>query len=169
MSCFVSFKNKAIIGIIFIFAGIFQTIRWFRWRPWITLEIPLLWSLHLTIKVLAFGLILLGLSYLTPKIPSNHIWHLLTIGGIGGVILAMISRVSLGHTGRPLQAPKLMSLAFLTIVLASILRSFGPWLMPTKTLLFIDISASLWIVSFTLFIVFYGPMLLKARTDGRPG
>lgn len=161
--------NNFYIGIIFIFAGIFQTIRWFRWRPWITLEIPLLWSLHLTIKVLAFGLILLGLSYLTPKIPSNHIWHLLTIGGIGGVILAMISRVSLGHTGRPLQAPKLMSLAFLTIALASILRSLGPWLMPTKTLLFIDISGFLWIVSFTLFIVFYGPMLLKARTDGRPG
>tara|TARA_R110000744_G_scaffold89750_4_gene174458 strand:- start:35 stop:1240 length:1206 start_codon:yes stop_codon:yes gene_type:complete len=161
--------NNVYIGVILIFAGIFQTIRWFRWRPWISLAMPLLWSLHLAIKALAFGLILLGMSYLIPKIPTNHIWHLLTVGGIGGVILAMISRVSLGHTGRTLQAPKLMSLAFLTIVLASLLRSFGPWFMPTKTLLFIDISGLLWIVSFTLFIIFYGPMLLKARIDGRPG
>ncbi|ASP48393.1 NnrS family protein [Cognaticolwellia beringensis] len=161
--------NSFYIGVILIFAGIFQTIRWFRWRPWISLGMPLLWSLHLAIKALAFGLILLGMSYLIPKIPTNHIWHLLTVGGIGGVILAMISRVSLGHTGRTLQAPKLMSLAFLTIVLASLLRSFGPWFMPTKTLLFIDISGLLWIVSFTLFIIFYGPMLLKARIDGRPG
>ena len=161
--------NNIYIGIMFIFAGTFQAIRWLRWRPWITFTVPLLWSLHLGIKALAFGLILLGLSYLFPEIPTNHSWHLLTIGGIGGIILAMISRVSLGHTGRALQAPKLMSLAFSALVIASILRSFGPWLMPEKTLLFIDISGLLWIVSFTLFVIFYGPMLLKPRVDGRPG
>jgi uncharacterized protein involved in response to NO len=154
---------------MFIFAGTFQAIRWLRWRPWITFTVPLLWSLHLGIKALAFGFILLGLSYLFPEIPTNHSWHLLTIGGIGGIILAMISRVSLGHTGRALQAPKLMSLAFSALVIASILRSFGPWLMPEKTLLFIDISGLLWIVSFTLFVIFYGPMLLRPRADGRPG
>ena len=130
---------------------------------------PLLWSLHVSIKALAFGLLLLGLSYLFVEIPTNHVWHLLTIGGIGGVILAMISRVSLGHTGRPLQPPKLMSLAFITMVLASVVRSFGPWFLPEKTLLFIDISGFFWIVSFSLFVIFYGPMLLKARLDGRPG
>ena len=161
--------NNFYIGIILIFAGIFQAMRWLRWRPWITLGVPLLWSLHLSIKALAFGLILLGLSYLTPQIPTNHIWHLVTIGGIGGVILAMISRVSLGHTGRPLQAPKLMSLAFSAMVLASLVRSFGPWALPEKTMLFLDISGFLWLLSFGLFVVFYGPMLLKSRADGRPG
>ncbi|MBA6390207.1 NnrS family protein [Colwellia sp. BRX10-3] len=161
--------NNFYMGLILIIAGVFQAIRWFRWRPWITLSIPLLWSLHLAIKALAFGLILLGLSYLIPEIPTNHAWHLLTVGGIGGVILAMISRVSLGHTGRALKAPKLMSLAFSALVLASFLRSFGPWIMPEKTLLFIDISGFLWVISFSLFIGFYSPMLLKARADGKPG
>ncbi|TWX72547.1 NnrS family protein [Colwellia sp. C1TZA3] len=161
--------NNFYIGLILIFAGIFQTIRWLRWRPWITLGVPLLWSLHLAIKALAFGLILLGLSYLIPEMPSSHIWHLITVGGIGGVILAMISRVSLGHTGRPLQAPKLMSLAFASLVLASLVRSFGPWGFPEKSMIFIDISGLLWIVSFTLFTIYYAPMLLKARVDGRPG
>jgi len=161
--------NSFYIGIILIFAGVFQAIRWLRWRPWITLGVPLLWSLHLSIKALAFGLILLGLSYLIPDIPTNHVWHLITIGGIGGVILAMISRVSLGHTGRTLQAPKLMSFAFGAMVLASLVRSFGPWGFPEKTMIFIDISGFLWMISFGLFVVFYGPMLLKVRTDGRPG
>jgi len=161
--------NNIYIGTILILAGVFQAIRWLRWRPWITLGVPLLWSLHFSIKALAFGLILLGLSYLTPEIPTNHIWHLVTIGGIGGVILAMISRVSLGHTGRPLQAPKLMSLAFAAMVLASLVRSFGPWALPEKIMLFLDISGFLWLLSFGLFVVFYGPMLLKSRADGRPG
>ena len=88
---------------------------------------------------------------------------------LGGVILAMISRVSLGHTGRSLQAPKLMSLAFVAMILASVVRSFGPWGLPEKTLLFIDISGALWLLAFGLFVVLYGPMLLKARVDGRPG
>jgi uncharacterized protein involved in response to NO len=161
--------NNFYIGILLIFAGIFQAIRWLRWRPWITLGVPLLWSLHFSIKAMAFGLTLLGLSYLIPEIPSSHIWHLVTVGGIGGVILAMISRVSLGHTGRTLQAPKLMSLAFAAMVVASLVRSFGPWGLPEKTLMFIDISGFFWILAFGLFIIFYGPMLLKARADGRPG
>lgn len=161
--------NNFYIGIILIFAGIFQAMRWLRWRPWITLGVPLLWSLHFSIKAMAFGLTLLGFSYLIPEIPSNHIWHLITIGGIGGVILAMISRVSLGHTGRTLQPPKLMSLAFAAMILASLLRSFGPWGFPEHTMMFIDISGLLWLCSFGLFTVFYGPMLLKPRADGRPG
>lgn len=161
--------NSFYIGVILILAGIFQAVRWLRWRPWITLGVPLLWSLHVAIKALAFGLILLGLSYLIPEIPSNHVWHLLTIGGIGGIIIAMTSRVSLGHTGRALQAPKLMSVAFISLVLASLVRSFGPWAFPEKTMVFIDISGILWSLSFGLFVVFYAPMLLRARADGRPG
>ncbi|WP_085298956.1 NnrS family protein [Cognaticolwellia mytili] len=161
--------NNFYIGIILIFAGIFQAIRWLRWRPWITLGVPLLWSLHFSIKAMAFGLTLLGLSYLIPEIPNNHVWHLVTVGGIGGVILAMISRVSLGHTGRMLQPPKLMSLAFASMVVASLVRSFGPWGFPEKTLMFVDISGFFWILAFGLFVAFYGPMLLKPREDGRPG
>ena len=81
----------------------------------------------------------------------------------------MISRVSLGHTGRPLTAPKSMTLAFILISLAALVRTFGPWGLPDKTLLFIDISGGLWIGAFVIFIVGYAPMLMNARKDGRPG
>lgn len=161
--------SEMFFGVILIIAGIFQTMRWLRWRPWITLGVPLLWSIHLSIKFIAYGLIILGLSYLIAEIPSNHIWHLLTVGGMGGLILAMISRVSLGHTGRPLAPPKAMTLAYILIALAALIRSLGPWVLPEKTLLFIDISGTFWLLAFGIFVVTYGPMLMSARKDGRPG
>ena len=144
-------------------------MRWLRWRPWITLAVPLLWSIHIAIMFIALGLILLGLSYLIAEIPSNHVWHLLTVGGMGGLILAMISRVSLGHTGRPLSPPKAMSFAYTAITLAALIRTFGPWALPEKTLLFIDISGAFWLLAFGIFVATYAPMLMSARKDGRPG
>jgi len=156
-------------GGLLIIAGILQTIRWLRWRPWITLSVPLLWSIHGAMKFISFGLVVLGISYLIPEVPSNHVWHLLTVGGMGGLILAMISRVSLGHTGRPLQPPKAMTAAYVLISLAAIIRAFGPWGYPEKTLLFIDISGAFWLAAFLIFVVTYAPMLMSARKDGRPG
>ncbi|MDP0589875.1 MAG: NnrS family protein, partial [Candidatus Endonucleobacter bathymodioli] len=99
-------------GVLLVFSGVFQFIRWLRWKPWITLSIPLLWSIHIAVKFISFGLIVLGLSYVVVEIEINLAWHLLTVGGMGGMILAMISRVSLGHTGRPLSPPKAMSFAY---------------------------------------------------------
>ena len=161
--------SATFFGLLLIIAGAFQTMRWLRWRPWITLSTPLLWSIHVSIKFIAFGLIILGASYLITEIPSNHIWHLLTVGGMGGLILAMISRVSLGHTGRPLTPPKAMTYAYVLITLAALVRAIGPWLLPEKTLLFIDISGTFWLLAFGIFVVTYAPMLMTARKDGRPG
>ena len=161
--------SETFFGVLLIIAGVFQTMRWLRWKPWITLGVPLLWSIHASIKFISYGLIVLGFSYLITEIPSNHIWHLLTVGGMGGLILAMISRVSLGHTGRPLSPPKAMSFAFILITLAALVRSLGPWALPEKTMLFIDISGTFWLLAFGIFVVTYAPMLMSARKDGRPG
>ncbi len=161
--------SEIFFGILLIVAGIFQTMRWLRWRPWITLGVPLLWSIHASIKFIAYGLIVLGLSYLVAEIPSNHIWHLLTVGGMGGLILAMISRVSLGHTGRPLTPPKAMTLSYIFITLAALIRALGPWVLPEKTMIFIDISGAFWLLAFGIFAVTYAPMLMSPRKDGRPG
>jgi len=158
-----------LFGYILIIAGVFQTMRWLRWRPWITLSVPLLWSIHASIMFISFGLIVLGFSYLMPEMPSSHLWHILTIGGVGGLILAMISRVSLGHTGRPLSPPKAMTFAYAFIMISALVRAFGPWAIPEKTLIFIDISGTFWILAFAIFVITYAPMLLKARKDGRPG
>ena len=161
--------NTTIFGLLLILAGIFQSIRWIKWKPWVTLATPLVWALHSGIKFMSFGLILLGVSYLITDMPSNHIWHLLTIGGIGGLILAITSRVSLGHTGRSLNPPKYMPFAFLCVALSATIRVFGPWIWPEHTALFINISGLLWVVAFSLFIYHYTPMLISPRADNKPG
>lgn len=161
--------SSSLLASLFVIAGLTQTVRWLRWKPWITYSVPLLWSLHGAIKIMAFSLLILGLCYFDHTLPKIHFWHLLTIGAMAGLILAMISRVSLGHTGRTLSPPKIMSFAFSMIFFAALIRSFGAWLYPAYTLEMIMTSASAWVIAFGLFVIFYGPMLLSARVDGRPG
>ncbi|GLX79385.1 heme transporter CcmB [Thalassotalea insulae] len=159
----------SVLGALMLVAGILQLNRIVRWRPWITIKVPLLWSLHLSVICIALGMLLIALSYFSENFASNHSWHLLTIGGMGGLILAMISRVSLGHTGRMLQPPKTMSLAFSLIFIAALVRAILPSLMPASTMMFYHASAGLWYISFGLFVYHYAPMLVSARKDGRPG
>lgn len=161
--------SNIILGALLVLSACFQGIRIIRWRPWITIRVPLLWSLHLAVIFMFLGLAITGFSYLTSPLPTQNLWHLLTIGAIGGLILAMISRVSLGHTGRALSPPKTMSIAFLLIFIAAICRSFLPIIFPESTMMFYHTSAGLWYLSFGLFVYHYAPMLISSRVDGRPG
>ncbi|GHE94626.1 NnrS family protein [Thalassotalea profundi] len=161
--------NYTVFGLVSISAGITQLIRQYRWRPWITLRVPLLWSLHVGILLLGIGLIVLGFSYSLGGLSVNHAWHLVTIGAMATTVLAMIARVSLGHTGRPLTPPKLMSFAFIILVFSALVRSFAPWAWPEHYNIILSIAGLSWILSFMIFIFFYGPMMLMPRVDGRPG
>lgn len=161
--------SNHVFSLVFFIAGISQCIRCIRYKPWITISTPLLWSLHFSLIILYVSLILLAFSYAMPSFPKQHLWHLLTIGCIASIILAMISRVSLGHTGNQLVTAKAMSIAFICLPLAGAIRSLGPWLMPNMYLLFINLSAVLWLIAFALFTFYYAPLLFKARADNRPG
>jgi len=158
-----------VFGTLFLLAGVGQAIRWFRWKPWITLGVPLLWSIHGSLFFIWVGLFTLGMSYFIEVPIVSHLWHLLTVGGMGGLILAMISRVSLGHTGRMLQPPKPMFVAFLSIFIATIIRVFGPILWVEHYTSVINLSIVFWLIAFGLFAYHYGPMLTKPRVDDRPG
>lgn len=164
----VTLPNTA-YGVLFIFAAACQLIRLLRLKPWITLTVPLLWSIHFSLIFICFGLLSIGVSYLVPAMGASHVWHLLTVGGMGGLILAMISRVSLGHTGRMLTPPTSMSLAFASIFVATIVRVFGPQVMPQAYFTVLIVSIAFWLLAFGLFVLHYAPMLSKPRTDGRPG
>ncbi|WP_137297500.1 NnrS family protein [Psychromonas sp. SP041] len=149
--------------------GLAHLIRLLRWKPLTTLPVPLLWSLHLSYFLLALGLIFYPLGILLPGLDSTSMIHLSAIGGIGGVILAMISRVSLGHTGRPLNPSKWMNIAFIATALSALARGFLPYLLPDLPLMAYAISALFWCSAFVLFIIFYAKMLFSARLDKRPG
>ncbi len=143
-------------------------IRVLRWRTWITWATPLVWSLHVSYWALVIGLALLGISQLTDSVSHSQALHVLTVGAMGMMILAMISRVSLGHTGRVLHVGPAMISAYIALFCALIVRVTGQWWL-MDYLAVVTGSALLWALAFGLFFVRYLPILASARPDGRPG
>ena len=120
---------------------------------------------YLCIPLAMFGLAITG----GDPFASKNVIHLLAIGSIGGMILAMMSRVSLGHTGRPLEVPGYLSLAFAMVFLAAIVRAGLPLFDIALTQWAWELPAVLWIIAFSLFLVRYIPVLTRPRVDSKPG
>lgn len=158
---------------LMVFAAVMQSVRFFRWKPWTTCKEPLVWSLHTAYACVPVGLLIKGLALMgliaNGYFVSHNMIHVLAIGGIGGLILAMIARVTMGHTGRKIYEGPRMWHAFIAILLAAILRGVGVAFWPQHMLTLIQVSAALWIYAFILFVVKFGPMLMKPRSDGHPG
>ena len=99
----------------------------------------------------------------------KNIIHLLAVGAIGGMILAMMSRVALGHTGRPLEVPAYLACAFGALFLAALVRALVPLLDAELSLNAWQLSAVLWIAAFAAYLLRYTAVLCKPRADGKPG
>lgn len=156
-------------GAVFGIAGVLALIRTVPWGSRHTWRDPLLWSLHVGHLWLGLGLILRGASCLGAPALSSLATHALTVGAIGGLTLAMMARVSLGHTGRMLTAPPAMLLAFAAMNLAALVRCFGPLIAATHYMEVLVISGTLWSLAFAIFAAIYLPILVQPRVDGRPG
>ena len=127
----------------------------------------MLWSLHLSYLLLPIACLFLALNF-EQNIFKSAI-HLLAIGVMSGLILSMMARVSLGHTGRALELPKALPQAFALLLVAALIRSLVPILFPEYTLLAWRITACLWLLAFGIFILQYAPILLSPRVDGKDG
>ena len=95
--------------------------------------------------------------------------HCFTVGAIGGMILAMISRVTLGHTGRPLRPPRAMTAAYILILASAVVRVLVPAVLPALSQWGIGLAGLLWLAAYGIYCYYYGPMLLAPRIDGGPG
>lgn len=130
---------------------------------------PLLWTLFLAYSFIVLGFLLYALLYFgwfNVFIPI----HSIAVGGVGLLTLSMMARVSLGHTGRSIhEPPATVLLAFVFLLLAAVLRVFLPLLLPGSHLLWIQASQLMWVASFALFLLAYGPILVQPRVDDRPG
>lgn len=142
--------------------------RFLSWNSRLTVKNSLLWSLHGAYVFILMGLLLTTLHYAGLPVASTTMIHALTVGGIGGLILAMIARVSLGHTGRTLKAPKAITLAFALIMASAIIRITAN-LIPSGTPHAWLTSVVLWVCAYGIFLIVYLPILSRARTDGAPG
>ncbi len=152
-------------------AGLFviHTIRLIGWHTPGLWKVPLLWSLYLALVFINLGFLLFVLSVYA-NVPVSLAMHAFAIGGIGLMTLSMMSRVSLGHTGRNVQSPsRVVTLAQLMLVAATLVRVLLPLLDMSQYSQWIALSQGLWIAAFILFVFTYFPMLINPRVDGQPG
>lgn len=158
--------ESLVMGLLFLALGIGQLVRLGRWYDNGIWRVPLLWPLHLA--YLWSALAALGMALWHFGIPLNPslALHALTVGGIGGLILAMTARVTLGHTGRPLISPKTMPWAFALLNIGCLARIILPGVTPLHAW---HLAALCWIAGFGLYLISYAPMLCQARVDGHPG
>jgi uncharacterized protein involved in response to NO len=127
------------------------------------------WILHLGYAWLPAGLTLKCLALLTGIAISAFWLHALTIGVLATMIMAVMTRASLGHTGRALVVDPAMGLGYLLLLAAGLVRVFGLGVLGLPYPFVIVISACCWTAAFGIFLVIYVPILCSARADGKPG
>ena len=143
-------------------------LRLWRWQALHTLSVPLLWIMHLSYAWIAVGFVLLALAS-WQLVSASAGFHALAVGSMAGLILGMMTRTTLGHTGRPLKAGRAERAMFVLIQLSALSRVLSAlgWDSAGGALLLV--SAGCWAVAFGLYAVVYRPYLANARVDGKPG
>lgn len=143
-----------------LLGNVHRLVRWHRRGIW---REPMLWSLWLGYACLplTFGLLLIhGQS------GYMHALHLLTVGAIAGIILAMINRVSLGHSGRVIAASRIITLSFILIYASALSRSLGSLIVPEWSPIWWGVSLACWVGAFGIFVARFTHVMWTPRPDG---
>jgi uncharacterized protein involved in response to NO len=149
-----------VIGTLALFAAIANLARQSLWCPLFTRDDPILWSLHLAYLWIAIGLATIACAELTGALSLSAAQHVLAVGTVGGMTLAMMTRAPLGHTGRALVVRRPIALAYLMMALAAALRGFGLDLMPQLYFEIVLAAGLLWSAGFAIFAAIYLPILI---------
>jgi uncharacterized protein involved in response to NO len=149
------------IGLVLVAAALLQAVRWLRWRGYRTYPDPLVFVLHVGYAWIPIGLALLGCS-LMGLVPRSAAIHALTAGAMATMILAVMTRASLGHTARELKANAATTTIYVLVTVGAVLRvvaalglvdyNFG-----------IEIAGVAWAGAFALFLIAYAPVLWRPR------
>lgn len=156
-------------GVLAGLAAIAHAIRLAGWRSFRTRGEPVLWILHVAYAWIPLGLALKALALLGDVGWAGKWTHAFGAGALATMILAVMTRVALGHTGRALAVSRAIGVAYLLLTLAALLRVFGIVLAPTHYLLTLTVAGLAWMLAFGVFLVVYAPILWSPRVDGKPG
>jgi uncharacterized protein involved in response to NO len=142
-------------------AAAFHAVRLGRWRGWTTVSEPLVAVLHVAYLFVPLGFLAISLAALE-LIDATSALHVMTIGTVAAMMIAVMTRATRGHTGRDLTASRATVCSYGAIVLCALARPVAG-LLPDQAPAIYALSGALWLVAFALFILEYGPMLVKAR------
>ena len=153
-------------GALFAAAAAGQALRLARWKGWRTLADPLVLILHVGYAWVPIGLALLAAVDFGAPVPRSAAVHALTAGAMATMILAVMSRATLGHTGRELRACAVTQAAYVLVTAGALLRVTAP-LGLIDYRLGMEMAGAAWMGAFVLFLVGYGPLLFGPRLGER--
>jgi uncharacterized protein involved in response to NO len=164
---FTEYDNlTAVFAVLLTLVHTLRLAGWYSSKVW---RIPLLWILVTAYAFFILGFALKALSITSGISPFLSV-HAFTAGGIGLLTIGMMSRISLGHTGRNVfQPPAIVFWVFAVLLVGVIVRVIFPLFNMDLYIYWIGISQLLWMIAFAIFVVVYAPMFLSARVDGRDG
>jgi uncharacterized protein involved in response to NO len=146
-------------------AGVAHAVRLVRWAGDRTLRDRLVLVLHIGYVFVAAGFILLAGAILVPQaVPVSAGVHTWTVGAIGIMTLAIMTRASLGHTGQSLHAGPLTQAIYAAIAVAAVVRIYAAF-QPGLAAILLPVAGAAWIGAFWAFAVGYGPLLARPRRD----
>lgn len=153
-----------VTGCVFLLAGVVNAGRVIRWRGWLTWAEPLVLVLHVGYSWVVAALLLFGGALLGVGLSPADALHALTTGAIGVMTLGVMTRASLGHTGRERHAGPLTVAIYIMVFLGALIRVFGPATGLTSHLV-MGLAAVSWSGAYLLFAFSYGPILLRPSLD----
>ncbi|HEY9163409.1 MAG TPA: NnrS family protein [Magnetovibrio sp.] len=154
-------------GSVALMAAALHLARLAGWQSMRTLGNPILWVLHLGYLWLVAGLAMKGLADFSVLVQADAL-HALTIGAIGTMTMAIMTRASLGHTGRAIHAGPVIVAAYGLLSVAALAR-LAVMIWPDAAVVLVLTSGVAWILAFGIFVAIYAPILIQPRIDGRPG
>ncbi|SPP63222.1 NnrS family protein [Nitrospira lenta] len=156
--------QASVAGWLLIAAGLANIVRLARWRGWLTWREPIVLILHVGYGWLTLALLIIGGATLGFGLKPADAVHALTTGAVGAMTMAVMTRASLGHTGRPKQADRLTLMIYMLVNLGALLRVFGAMTGLPATLM-LGAAAAAWSAGYLLFATVYGPYLMRPSLD----
>lgn len=163
----VIFPDTGEVAVLCGISGLANLYRLYRWRGWLALKEPLVWVLHLGFLFIPLGFIALTLGEfdIIPggRAPVQHLWM---AGGIGMMTIAVMTRASLGHAGRPLSVSWPVVIVYCSLFVSVCLRLIAG--IADNNMAMLHLSGTLWMVAFCGFVLLYWNILTKPRMQRQP-
>lgn len=166
LAAWTAVPDSRVSGGLLIGAGLLHAARLARWAGDRTTRDPLVLILHIAYAFIPLGFVLAGATALGADMPASAGVHAWSVGAIGAMTLAVMTRATRGHTGRALEAPPATQLLYGAVILSAALR-IAAALLPALSQPLLWAAAIAWVAAFWGFCGVYGPMILRPRLTGQ--
>lgn len=157
--------NAQAAGWLAALAAVLHAVRLGRWRGQATLSMPIVWVLHAGYAWLPIAFALKAIWLLSAAPWAVNWLHAVTAGAFGTMVLGVMTRVALGHTGRPLVVSHAVTAAYVLVIAGAALRIAAPIALPAHYIELMTAALATWGAAFAIFLVVYVPILVAPRPD----